>query len=216
MENTFNNFCFMTADDHSIITRSLSLILKDLYANSVVYETHDIAKIHSTLETSKIDLLILDICFQSGDILEVIPVLKAIQPSLKILIYSGQEEDIYALRCLAAGANGYLSKLSTFEETQNAIASMMNFGKYYSKNIQDKINDSFIFKTPSNPIEKLSNREFEIARLFSQGYGNTEICIALDLQKSTVSTYKTRIFEKLEISSITGLIQLLKVYKMAY
>jgi len=216
MEDKFNNFRFITADDHGIITRSLSLILKDLYPHSEVYQIYKITEVVDLLKETKIDLLILDISFQDGDSLRAITTLKKIQPKLKILIYSGHDEDIYAIRCINAGANGYLSKLSSFEETQKAILAIMNSDRYFSENIQGKINDSFIFNKPVNPIENLSSREFEIAKLIAEGYGNTEICMLLDLQKSTVSTYKNRVFEKLEIKNLSDLIKIFNVYNFAH
>ena len=72
--------------------------------------------------------------------------------------------------------------------------------------------DSYIFKKPANPLEQLSNRELEVAKLMVDGYGNTEICKALNIQKTTVSTYKTRIFEKTGIDNLSYLIQLFNLY----
>lgn len=212
MENEFNKFSFITADDHSIITLSLAFILNDLYRKAEVHQINNLSGVIKTLHAGRIDLLLLDISFPDGDTLNMIPTLKKLQPDLKILIFSGHEEDIYAMRYINAGANGYLSKLNSEDEIKKAIREVMNFGKYFSKNIQDKIMDNYIFKKPSNLLEQLSNRELEIARLLTEGYGNTEICIALDLQKSTVSTYKNRIFEKLEIDSISDLIRLFDLY----
>lgn len=208
-----NKFTFITADDHSVITKSLSFILKEHYPTSKVYELTCISDVVKTLHITTVDLLLLDITFPDGNTLNIIPTLKKIQPDLKILIFSGLEEDIYAIRYINAGANGYLSKLSTEEDIINAISTVMNLGKYLSENIQDKITDSYIFKKPSNLLEQLSNRELEITRLMVEGYGNTEICAALDLQKSTVSTYKNRIFEKLGVDNLPDLLQLFNLYK---
>jgi len=212
MKNEFNKFCFITADDHSMITKSLSFILKDLYSNAEIFQINNIAGIIKTLNKSEIHLLLLDISFPDGDTLKIIPTLKKIQPELKILIFSGHEEDIYAMRYINAGANGYLSKLSNEDEIKNAITEILNTGKYFSRNLQEKIMDNYIFNKPTNLLEQLSNRELEIARLLTEGYGNTEICNELNLQKSTVSTYKTRIFEKLEINSVPDLIRLFDLY----
>lgn len=210
--NEFNKFRFITADDHSMITKSLSFILKDMYSTAEIFQINNIAGIIKILNTTEIHLLLLDISFPDGDTLKIIPTLKKIQPELKILIFSGHEEDIYAMRYINAGANGYLSKLSTEVEIKNAISEVLNTGKYFSRNLQDKIMDNYIFNKPSNLLEQLSNRELEIARLLTEGYGNTEICNELNLQKSTVSTYKTRIFEKLEINSVPDLIRLFDLY----
>lgn len=213
MESNFKKYTFITADDHRMITKSVSFILKDLYNDAEVYQINNIADVIKLLNRTAVNLLILDISFPDGNTLSVIPTLKKIQPDLKILIFSGHEEDIYAIRYINAGVNGYISKLSTEEEIKNAISKVINFGKYLSENIQDKITDSYILKKPFNPLEQLSNRELEIAQLIVNGYGNTEICAALDLQKSTVSTYKNRIFEKLQVENFSDLIQLFHLYK---
>ena len=213
MKKVFKKFRFITADDHDIISNSLFYILKDLYKDAEVYQAANQYEIITVLEKERIDLLILDISFPEGDTLHIIPALKEIQPDLKILIFSGHDEDVYAMRYFQANVNGFLSKLSNLREIKNAINEMMSSGKYFSKNIQDQIIDSYILKKPSNLLSQLSNREFEIATLMIDGLGNTEICAALDLHKSTVSTYKTRIFEKLEVSNIPELIQKFNLYK---
>lgn len=212
MINKFNKFKFITADDHEIIAKSLIFIIKDLYKDAEIYQIDKLNEIVETLKKEKIDLLILDISFPEGDTLTIIPKIKAIQPDIKILIFSGHDENMYAIRYFHANVNGYLSKSSGVNEIKNAITEVMNNGKYFSRNIQNQIMDSLIFKKPTNALQQLSNREFEIAKLLVKGYGNTEISAELDLQKSTVSTYKNRIFEKLEVNNVPDLIQIFKLY----
>ena len=212
MENNFNKFSFITADDHSVVTQSLSFILKDLYKDPIVFQIENISDIIKVLNDNTVHLLLLDVAFPDGNSLGIIPTLKKMQPELKILIFSGYDEEIYAIRYINAGANGFLSKISSEEEIKNAITAVMNSGKYLSKNIQEKIMDSYIFKKPANPLEQLSNRELEVAKLMVDGYGNTEICKALNIQKTTVSTYKTRIFEKTGVNNLSYLIQLFNLY----
>jgi DNA-binding NarL/FixJ family response regulator len=210
--NTTKKYNFISADDHSIVTQGMSFILKDLYNGATVYQIESFSEIIKVLNSTTIDLLILDINFPDGSSLNLLPTLKKIQPDLKILIFSGYDEDIYAVRYLSAGANGFLSKISSEEEIKNAITAVMNTGKYLSKKIQEKIMDSYIFKKPANPLEQLSNRELEIAKLIVEGYGNIEICTTLHLQKSTVSTYKNRIFEKLDVDNLADFIQVFNLY----
>ncbi|WCM41249.1 response regulator transcription factor [Flavobacterium sp. CBA20B-1] len=213
MKKNEKNYKIITADDHSVVTKSLGFILKDMFSNAEVYELDNLSEVMKKIESTSIDLLILDVSFPDGNSLNLIPTLRKLQPHLKILIFSGHDEDIYAIRYVQAGASGYLNKLSNEAEIQNAIHTVMNSGKYFSKYIQEKITDSYLFRKPINPMDQLSNRELEIARLMVEGYGNIEICAALDLQKSTVSTYKTRIFEKLEVENLSDLIQLFSLYK---
>jgi DNA-binding NarL/FixJ family response regulator len=210
--NTTKKYNFISADDHSIVTQGMSFILKDLYNGATVYQIESFSEIIKVLNSTTIDLLILDINFPDGSSLNLLPTLKKIQPDLKILIFSGYDEDIYAVRYLSAGANGYLSKLSSEEEIKHAIKTVMTFGKYTSKNIQDKIMDSYILKKPSNPLEQLSNREIEIAKFLVEGKSNIDICKSLSIKKTTVSTYKNRIFEKLSIDTLSGLIQIFQLY----
>ena len=212
MENNFNKFSFITADDHSVVTQSLSFILKDLYKDPIVFKIENISDIIKVLNDNTVHLLLLDVAFPDGNSLGIIPTLKKMQPELKILIFSGYDEEIYAIRYINAGANGFLSKISSEEEIKNAITAVMNSGKYLSKNIQEKIMDSYILKKPTNPLEQLSNRELEVAKLMVDGYGNAEICQALNIQKTTVSTYKTRIFEKTGVNNLSYLIQLFNLY----
>lgn len=212
MENNFNKFSFITADDHSVVTQSLSFIIKDLYKDAIVHQVESISEVLKIVNSSKIHLLLLDVSFPDGNSLSIIPILKKIQPDLKILIFSGYDEDIYAMRYINAGANGYLSKISSEQEIKNAIQNVMNSGKYLSGKIQEKIMDSYIFKKPTNPLEQLSNRELEVANLLVDGYGNNEISTKLYIQKTTVSTYKNRIFEKLGVNNLSDFISIFNLY----
>jgi len=144
--------------------------------------------------------------------LKILEEIKKIQPELKIMIFTAYDEDIYALRYLNAGATGYLNKGCSEDEMKNALNSMVLYGKYITQNIKDKILDSYISKKPINPLESLSSREIEVARLFIKGYGNMEIAETLNIKKSTVSTFKNRIFEKLEINNIAELIEFFNLY----
>ncbi|MBA5792079.1 response regulator transcription factor [Flavobacterium sp. xlx-214] len=210
MKNKLN---VIVADDHRVITKAVSFIVKNTYNEAEVTEVNKLEDVLKKIKSLEVDLLIMDVSFPEGNSLAIIPTIKALQPTIKILIFSGLDEDIYAIRYINTGANGYLSKLSSEEDITNAIISVVNTGKYLSKNVQDKIMDSVILKKSNNPLQNLSNREFEIAQLIVNGYGNTEICSTLDLQKSTVSTYKNRIFEKLQVNTLPELIQLFNLYK---
>ena len=205
-------YSFIAADDHSVVTQGMSFILQKMYNGAIVHQVECFSEIIKILNTTTINLLILDINFPDGSSLNIISTLKKIQPNLKILIFSGYDEEIYAIRYINAGANGYLNKLSSEEEIKYAIKTVMTSGKYTSKNIQDKIMDSYILKKPTNPLEQLSNRELEVANLLVDGYGNNEISTKLYIQKTTVSTYKNRIFEKLGVNNLSDFISIFNLY----
>jgi len=204
---------FLIADDHSIVRQGISLLIKELFFNAKIYQSGTFKETLNVLKDTKIDLLVLDINFPDGNSLNILSETKTLQPELKILIFSAYEEDLYALRYLNAGATGYLNKGSNEDEIKHALQSMMVSGKYITQNIKDRILESYISKKPLNPLEQLSNREVEVARLLIKGFGNMEIAELLQIKKSTVSTFKNRIFEKLEIVNLAELIDLFQLYQ---
>lgn len=204
---------FLIADDHSIVRQGISLLIKELFFTATIYQSGTFKETLKILRERKIDLLVLDINFPDGNSLNILSETKTLQPELKILIFSAYEEDLYALRYLNAGASGYLNKGSDEDEIKQALQSMMVSGKYITQNIKDRILESYISKKPLNPLEQLSNREVEVARLLIKGFGNMEIAELLHIKKSTVSTFKNRIFEKLEIVNLAELIDLFQLYQ---
>lgn len=207
-----NKYSFLVADDHSVVRQGVSLLIKELFLGAVIYQSATFNDTFKVLKETKIDFLVLDINFPNGNSLNIIAEIKSIQPEVKILIFSAYDEDIYAMRYLNAGASGYLNKGSSEEEMKQALQSMILSGKYLTQNIKDRILDSYMSKAPLNPLDQLSNREVEVARLLIKGYGNLEISDLLQIKKTTVSTFKNRIFEKLEIDNLAALIELFHLY----
>lgn len=199
---------FLVADDHTVVRQGLSMIIKELYTSATVFQVENFISIIEVLKKEPINVLILDINFPDGNSIAIIPEVKKIRPELKIMIFSAFDETVHALRFFNAGANGYLNKLSEEDEIKFAISTLVTEGKYISDVTKEKILNSYLLGNKTNPIEHLSGREIEIARLLVKGYGNLEISNALDIQKTTVSTYKKRIFEKLQIDNLAELIEL--------
>ncbi|CAA9196641.1 response regulator transcription factor [Flavobacterium collinsii] len=212
MKSPSNNYSFLVADDHSVVRQGVSLMIKELFSNALIHKAGNFKDTLNLLKEEYIDLLILDVNFPDGNSINIIAEIKAIQPEVKILIFSAYDENIYAMRYLNAGASGYLNKETSEEEMKNAISSMISSGKYITQNVKDRILDSYISKKPTNPLDVLSNREIEVAQLLIKGYGNLEIIEHLNIKKTTVSTYKNRIFEKLEIDNLADLIKFFQLY----
>lgn len=206
------NLSILLADDHSVVRHGISLILKGSFDNLDIAHADDFLKTLQLLKTQDFDLVILDISIPEGKGIQMVELIKGIQPLVKILIFSAHEEELYALRYLKAGADGYLNKLSSETEFQEAFNSMIKNGNYVSQSIKNQIVSNTLNKKSDNPLELLSNRELEIARLLVRGEGNLEIANKLELQNSTVSTYKNRIFEKLVINNTVALVALFKSY----
>lgn len=206
------NLNFLIADDHSVVRQGVSFIVKDLFINATTFMAGNFKEIIKLLKEIKFDLLILDVNFPDGNSINVLSEIKEIQPNLKILIFSAYDENTYAMRYLNAGATGYLNKETTEEEIRNAINSMITSGKYVTDNVRDRILDAYIKNKPANPLDQLSNREIQVALLLIQGYGNLEILQMLNIKKTTVSTYKNRLFEKLDIDNLPDLIKQFQLY----
>ncbi|OYX82818.1 MAG: hypothetical protein B7Y83_13560 [Flavobacteriales bacterium 32-34-25] len=207
-----NNCSFLISDDHSIVRQGISMLIHELFLNPKIYMSGNFKDTLKIINETKIDLLILDINFPDGNSINIIKDIKNIQADIKILIFTAYDEDIYALRYLNSGATGYLNKASSEEEMKQALTNMILSGKHMTQNVKDRILDSYMFQSPINPIEQLSNRELEVARIMIKGFGNLEISDLLNIKKTTVSTFKKRIYEKLEVDNLADLIELFRLY----
>ncbi|MDI1254457.1 MAG: response regulator transcription factor [Flavobacterium sp.] len=203
----------LLADDHTVVRQGVYLILKEDYKNLAITHASDFLRVIDFLQEQDFDLVVLDISIPEGKGIQMIAAIKAIRPEVKILIFSAFEEDLYAIRYLKAGVDGYLNKLCSEAEFKTAIATILDNGVYISAPVQQKMAHNASRNIADNPLELLSVREIEIARLLILGDGNLEIANKLALQNSTVSTYKNRIFEKLDISNTISLVSLFKSYE---
>lgn len=202
----------LLADDHSVVRQGISMMLKEVDEDLTILHAADFNTTMQIIETNIIYLVVLDISIPEGKGVQMVEIIKAISPEIKILMFSAYEEELYAMRYLKAGADGYLNKLSSESEFIIAFKAMIEDGTYMSEAIKKKIISASLNKKSDNPLDILSNREIEIARLLVKGEGNLEIANKLNLQNSTVSTYKNRIFEKLSINNTVALVSLLQAY----
>lgn len=203
----------LIVDDHFIVRSGMSLLLENEIEGIQVFGANDFPEALVELEKNFFDLVILDINLPGGKKYYMIDDLREIQKEVKILIFSAHEEDIYAFRYIQAGANGYLNKLSESDTIVKAVKTVLEAGKYISVDILEKfIAFSQNRGENSNPLEELTQREFEIAELLVKGFGNLEIANELDIKMTTVSTHKLNIFKKAHITNIIELSELFKKF----
>lgn len=202
----------LLADDHSVVRHGVSLILKDAFQRINITHCDSFDQVISKLR-EKQDLIFLDINLPGGNSTKMIEKIRQNYPNLLILMFSAYDETQYALRYIHAGANGYLNKDNSDVEIVKAVRSIIETGKYISDAVKEKILENALYKTPINPLESLSDREIEVAELLVSGEGNLEISNKLNIQMTTVSTFKNRIFEKLGINNVVRLVEILKIYK---
>jgi DNA-binding NarL/FixJ family response regulator len=205
----------LIADDHSIIRFGVNLLIQANFPEANVYECASFEAVIKTLGAVPINLILLDINIPGGDTLRMIDAIKLKQPLTRILMFTAYNEHIFAARYLQAGAHGYLVKDSSEEELGKAIRTVLNGEIYVSESIKQEVLQKLAGgkNIQTNYLDQLSNRETEVMQLLIKGHSTSEICRMLNLQPSTISTYKAKIFEKL---GVKNLVELIEKYKMLY
>jgi len=203
----------LLVDDHLVVRTGVSLILEENFKDVKIFTAKNFPETISFVKENNVNLIILDINIPGGKNREMINDIRAFQPDVKIMIFSAYDDDDYACQYIIAGANGYLNKLCDEETMVFAIDSILKKGSYFTPEIINKIVSASINKTAINPLDNLSKREFQISELLLSGDGNIEIANKLNIQMSTVSTYKSRIFEKLNVKNLVELISVFKKSK---
>lgn len=195
----------LIADDHYVVLAGTSLILQTNIADLKIDQASCFRETTEKVTANDYDLLILDIDMPDTLYKNMISEIKKIKKDLKIMIYTSYTDNQIAIQYINEGADGFLNKQANENEIINAVESMLQDGFYYPK----QLIKSLVLKS-AHPIEKLSDRELEIFNLLTNGNGNIEIANLLNIKSTTVSTYKTRIYEKLEVSSLWELIEIKK------
>jgi len=193
-------------DDHSLIREGLKKIINDEKDISIIGEAGNAKDTMSFVLSKNIDILILDLNLPDKSGLDLLKELKSLKPELKILILSMHPEDRFAMRVLRAGASGYITKESVGEELVRAIRKVYNGGKYVSESLAEMLAIE-IQGGGDKPIhEILSDREFQVLQMIASGKTLAEISEALSLAVTTISTYRARVLEKLNLHSNAELI----------
>lgn len=198
----------LLVDDHLVVRKGVEIILSNSIFGATIYNAENYDEAIELVNVIKFDLVILDVNINGVENIKIMNKIKSIQKELKILIFSSHDEKQYGVRYIQNGADGYLNKFCSEDKIVSVVKEILDHGIFYSKDLKAKLNTKS--KKHSNTIENLSNREFEIAQLLVNGYGNLEISNKLEIQMSTVSTYKNRIFDKLDINNVVALSKLLK------
>ncbi|WP_374460881.1 LuxR C-terminal-related transcriptional regulator [Chryseobacterium taeanense] len=195
----------LIADGHYVVRTGTALVLKSKLqypCNIDFAETYSETK--EMVSENTYDLLIIDIDIPGSIFKAMVKDLKKKQKHLKILFFSTYDENV-GIQYIEEGATGYLSKGATEAEILTAVSSMFEEGYYYTMNMMKKL---VTHSTNSHSVERLSKREFQIFKLLAQGNGNIEISNILNLKMSTISTYKKKIFEKLQVKNVVDLVRI--------
>jgi two-component system, NarL family, invasion response regulator UvrY len=196
----------LIADDHSLIREGIKKIISTESDIKLAGETSNPFEVIDLLNKLKCDVTILDISMPGKSGLELIKEIKAAGINTKILMMTMMPEEQFARRALKAGASGYLTKDTASEEIITAIRRIAGGRKYVSNSLAEKLADDLDETVDKKPFEILSDREFEILRMFAAGKQQSEIANELNLSPSTVNTYRSRILEKLNLHSNADII----------
>ena len=195
----------LIADDHPLIRIGLAEVLAER-PDTCVEQAKSVAEVRDGLARDAKDVLILDLNMQGENSMEAIPEFRAAYPRLAILVLSIHPEEQAGVRAILAGANGYLNKSSAPDQLLNAVQQVAKGERYVSETLGRALAD-YLFRGKSDryPHEKLSEREFTVLLKIAEGFTTAEIAEQLKLNPKTVGTYRSRILEKMGISTTAEL-----------
>ena len=196
----------LIADDHPVVRMGMKHILEKDKGILVEDEASNGAEVLKKISKKDFDVILLDISMPGRDGLDVLKQIKEQKPDLPVLVLSMYPEKQYAIRVLKTGASGYLTKKSAPFELITAIRKVSVGGKYISPSVAERL--AFYVETNENknPQETLSNREYQVMCMICAGKSTKEISEELCLSIQSISTYRSRILEKMSLKNNTELI----------
>jgi two-component system invasion response regulator UvrY len=197
----------LVADDHAVVRRGVVQILDEAPDMIAAGEASTGRQVLNEVQERDFEVLVLDIGMPDGSGLEVLSQLQTLKPELRVLILSMYPEKQYAIRALKAGAAGYLTKESAPGELLTAIRRVAQGGKYITQALAEELAAGLVGETEKPPSESLSDREYQVVRLLARGKTVTEIASELALSIKTISTYRARILEKLNLRNTAEIIR---------
>jgi DNA-binding NarL/FixJ family response regulator len=210
-------------DDHSIVLKGLAILLKDIFVGIKIFEAQSLSEAQAEFMENPMDIIIMDLSFPDSDGMKLIDYFVEHNPMVKILVFSMNNENVYAIRAIKAGAKGYVSKTSGYDVLKVAIQKIAQNGLYVSDNVLGGMLQSNLY-TPNpltthsdddTPFSQLTARELEVLRLLTAGKGTKDISVLTGLKANTISTFKKRIYQKLAVNNIPELSELAKLYGVA-
>ncbi len=191
----------LIADDHAIVREGVKQIVRGLPEVKLIEEVSDGNEAFSKICSTSYDIVILDISMPGMTGLDILQRMKDRNIKARVLIFSFYPQEQYAIRAFKLGASGYLSKDSAFDELATAIRKIASGGRYVSAALAERLIFHDSEREDKQPHEALSEREFQIMMLLARGKSVTEISHALFLSDKTVSTYRTRLLEKMNLKT---------------
>ena len=193
-------------DDHLMLRRGIAQILGENPAISVVGEAAGGPDLMRLLRSDGADVVLLDIALNDRDGFDVLKQLRSEFPQVAVLMLSTYPESQFGVRALKSGAAGYLNKGCSTEQLFEAIARVARGGLFVTPELAERLAFGVRSDTPASPLDSLSNREMQVLKLLASGHSVGDIARELSLSANTISTYRARLFEKLDIKNPVELV----------
>ena len=197
----------LIADDHTIVRKGLKELVEYTKEIVVIAEAKNSAEVMNQMSAVQFDVVVLDINMPGRSGLETLKEIRKLYPNIPVLILSMYPEEQYAVRVIRSGAAGYLTKDSAPEELINAIKIVAGGKKYINIKIAEQLVKHFDQSIDKPAHEVLSDREYEIMLKIASGMTITEIANDLSLSVKTISTYKSRLMQKIDLKNTNELVQ---------
>lgn len=204
----------LIADNHPIVRFGVRNVLENASGFDVIDDAGTTSELFQKLERVSPDIVILEMDIPEINGIATLRKIKLQFPDIRVLIYSGQSEDVYALSTIRAGAFGYLSKTADLDYIISAVRKVSEGNMFITNELAQRLAFDESTQKPRRFFRKLSTREVEVLKLLASGKRNKDVAIGLNLNEKTVSTYKARLMKKLNVDNLVDLLQQAKALEL--
>ena len=204
----------LVADNHPIVRKGLKSLFKSSNDIKVVGKAATTSELFDFVSSNDVDIVLLEMDIPEINGITALRKLKKEHPELRVIMFSSQAEDVYAVSTLKAGASGYLSKAVDTAMIEEAILKVANGGIFISNELAQRLAFDESTNKPRRFFRRLSTREVEVLKLLAAGRRNKHIAEELNLNEKTVSTYKARLMRKLNVDNLVDLLQQAKALEL--
>ena len=192
-------------DPQPVVRCGFKNFLADYDFLDVVFTTGEVAEAISYIKSNPIDILISEMCFENNSPIDLIDKIKSVNEEIKVIFFTTQDQQIYSIPLLRAGASGFLSKNVKASVMADAINKINSHRLHITNNFNNELTLDFDIDKPRNPFGTLSSREIEVLKFLTDGKRNIEIAEHLNINQKTVNTYKNRMMHKLKVNNMFDL-----------
>lgn len=204
----------LIAEAHPIVRMGLSMAVNSAEEFQLQDAVATTTQLFTAVEKQTPDIVILEMDIPEINGIATVRKLKEINPNIKVLIFSSQSETVYALSAIRAGACGYLSKTARIDQILTALTQLKEGKIYLTHALSEQLKKEKSGDKEKSAFRKLSSREIEVLKLLASGKKNKEVAGGLDINEKTVSTYKSRLMKKLNVTNIVDMLQHAKALQL--